>query len=195
MHIATAKLTGLQMLCFSRFHDTPKLAKELANDYEERTWRNKLHTDDAGMVQIPALAFKNCLSESAKYLSLQIQGKGKATYTKHFEAGVAVFDNIPLNIHKDDVAENKVFVPADGRRGSGTRVMRSYPAIAAGWTAEVPFIVMDDIISKEIFLQVLKSAGNLIGIGTFRVRNNGVCGRFKVESLDWQEVNEDALVA
>jgi hypothetical protein len=51
------------------------------------------------------MAFKNCLAEIAKYLSLQIPGKGKTTYTKHFEAGVMVLDGLALPERKDTVPE------------------------------------------------------------------------------------------
>jgi hypothetical protein len=33
----------------------------------------------------------------------------------------------------------------------------------------------------------LQQAGNLIGIGAFRVRNNGSYGRYRVDSIDWEE--------
>lgn len=188
MKLAVAKLEGISPYSQSRFHNTDKLNKELPNDYEKRTWRNKMHFDEDGMIYIPPLAFKNCLSEAAKFLSMQIPGKGKSTYTKHFEAGVLVTDPVPLGIHKDEVEGTWLHVPADGVRGSGKRVEKCFPYVKPGWEAEVAFQIWDDVITRDVFELHLKQAGALIGIGTFRVRNNGTYGRFRLVSLDWQEV-------
>jgi hypothetical protein len=191
--LAIVKLRGVSPYSQSRFHNTPKLNKELADDYEKRTWKERLHTTEEGEVVIPALAFKNCIAESAKFLGLQIPGKGKSTYTKHFEAGVLVVDDIPLGIQKDDVAGNWMHVPADGVRGSGKRVLKCYPFIKPGWEALVTFYIFDETITEDVFLYHLKQAGQLIGVGTFRVRNNGTFGRFKVLDLQWKEAEEDAI--
>lgn len=139
---------------------------------------------------IPALAFKNCIADAAKFLGVQIPGKGKSTYTKHFESGVLVLDDIPVGIHKNEVLENWVHVPADGVRGSGKRVKKCYPLIPAGYKIAVEFIIVDDTITEEVFEYHLKQAGQLIGIGTFRVRNRGTFGRFKVNRFEWKTVDE-----
>lgn len=192
--MAIAKIEGVSCYAQSKFHNTPKLNKELPDDYERRTWPFRLHTNDTGEVLIPALAFKNCVSEIAKFLGLQIPGKGKATYTKHFEAGVLVIEDIPLGIHKSEVLENWMHVPADGVRGSGKRVLKCYPLIKPGWQVTVPFYIFDDTITKDVFLYHLKQAGQLIGIGAFRVRNNGTFGRFKVLDLQWKDgIEEDEI--
>ena len=63
----------------SRFHNTPREEKESHEDYEKRTWRNKCHANEDGFIFIPPMQFKNCVSGAAKYLSIQIPGKGKQT--------------------------------------------------------------------------------------------------------------------
>ncbi len=68
---------------------------------------NRAHVNDDGYMFIPPMAFKNCLSEAAKYISQQIPGQGKATYTKHFEAGVMVLDPLVLPIKKEEIPNNK----------------------------------------------------------------------------------------
>lgn len=95
MHISVVQLESLSPYSQSRPHVTSKLNKEAADAYEARTWHHRLHLDDDGVV-IPGMAFKNCLSEAAKFLSIQIPGKGKSTYTKHFDAGVLVLESAPL---------------------------------------------------------------------------------------------------
>ena len=168
----------------SRHYDVPKIDKESPADYEKRTWRNRMHVDKKGMVYIPPMAFKNCLSECAKYLSIQIPGKGKATYTKHIEAGVLVMDTLPLGIHKDDVEGECLFVPSDGKRGGGKRVSKWFPVIPE-WSGDVTFYVLDETITEEVFKYHIEEAGKFIGVGRFRPRNNGYYGRFEVEKIQW----------
>jgi hypothetical protein len=184
MRVATAELESLSPYGQSRFYETPKLSKESAADYEERTWRDRLHTDAQQHVVIPPMAFKNCLSEVAKFLSVQIPGKGKSTYTKHFEAGIIVTEGLTLPIKKQEVAGTWLFVPADGKRGGGKRVKKCFPVIPS-WKGAVTFHVLDDTITPDIFEQHLKEAGNFIGIGFFRPRNNGYYGRFRVNTVTW----------
>jgi len=183
MKEAKIKLTGITPISFSRFHNIQKDPKESNDDHEKRTWRERLHYDEKGMCYIPLMAVKNCLSDCAKYLSIQIKGKGKSTYTKHFEAGILVNNHIELNIHKDDVDENWQHVPSDGRRGGTKRVPKCFPEIKK-WGGETTVTILDDTITKEVFEQHLVEAGRFIGIGRFRPRNNGYYGRFTAE-VEW----------
>ena len=102
MKRALVTLESISPYSQSRYYQTPKKEKEGPADYEERTWRDRVHTDRDGNIQIPPMSFKNCLAEAAKFLSVQIPGKGKATYTKHFEAGVLVNTPLTLPIRKED---------------------------------------------------------------------------------------------
>jgi hypothetical protein len=185
MRIVTATLESMSPYSQSKHYKVPKLEKESSSDYEERTWRERCHVNSDGMICIPPMAFKNCLSEAAKFLSMQIPGKGKATYTKHFEAGIMVIEEMVLSDRKDDVAGEWLFVPSDGKRGGGKRVEKCFPCIRQ-WQGDVTFHIVDDTITKEVFAKHLEEAGKFIGLGRFRPRNNGFYGRFKVVSLKWQ---------
>lgn len=167
--------------------EAPKLDKESFADYEARTWRNRMHVSKDGKVQIPPMAFKNCLSEAAKYLSIRIPGKGQATYTKHFTAGVLVSEPLTLPVKAADVPGNWLFVPADGVRGSGKRVNKCFPLIEE-WGGVVNFQIFDETVTEKIFTQVLREAGMLVGIGTFRPINNGYFGRFAVDKVKWGDL-------
>lgn len=185
MKQAIAHLKSISPYSQSRFHDTEKLPKEGAHDYEERTWKGRLHVNEKGNVFIPPMSFKNCLSEAAKFMSRQIPGKGKATYTKHFEAGVLVMDPLVLPIKSEDVDGEWLFVPSDGKRGGGSRVKKCFPVIH-DWSGKVIFHVLDDTITKDAFEEHLREAGSFIGVGRFRPRNNGFYGRFTVEKVEWK---------
>jgi len=184
MRTVVATLKSVSPYSQSRHHETPKLDRETADAYEKRTWQERVHADENGEVYIPPMAFKNCLSEAAKFLGKQIPGKGKSTYTKHFEAGILVMDTMKLGIKKEDIPGEWLFVPADGIRGSGKRVMKCFTVIRE-WKGQMTFYILDETITKEVFEEHLKEAGNFIGIGRFRPRNNGFYGRFAIEKLEW----------
>jgi hypothetical protein len=186
--LAIAHLRSTSVYSQSKFYETEKERSETSAQYEVRTWRNRMHVDENGSVFIPPMAFKNCLSDAAKYLSMQIPGKGKSTYTKHFEAGVLVMDPLPLPYKAEQVKGEVLFVPSDGRRGGSNRVLKTFPLIPS-WDGEVKFYILDEIVNPEVFREHLKWAGQIIGIGRFRPRNNGYYGRFKVEDVKWQEVD------
>ena len=184
MKTAVTLLESISPYSQSRFYQTPKLEKESSADYEARTWRDRMHTTEDGRVFMPPMAFKNCLAEAAKFLSIQIQGKGKATYTKHFEAGVMVVEGLTLNIKKADVAGEWFHVPSDGKRGGSKRVLKCFPVIPK-WSGEVTWHILDDTITKDVFAKHLEEAGKFIGLGRFRPRNNGFYGRFSVKEIKW----------
>jgi len=184
MRTATATLKSVSAYSQSRAHFTEANNKEGKDEYEKRTWRERLHVDERGNVFIPPMAFKNAIAEIAKYLSVQIPGKGKSTYTKHFEAGVLVIDALKLSIKKEDVPGEWFFVPSDGKRGGGSRVLKCFPVIRE-WSGDITFHILDDVITPEVFEAHLTQAGNFIGIGRFRPRNNGFYGRFSVEKVKW----------
>lgn len=184
--VCTAHLKSITPYSQSRMHDTEKLPKERPDEYELRTWRNKAHIGEDGLIYIPPMAFKMALDAAAKYLSLQIPGKGKATYTKHFLSGVLVMDKLPTAVRGDAAQGEWINANADGVRGSGKRVKRCFPLIPA-WEGEQDFYILDETIDKPTFEKVLKEAGALIGIGRFRPQNGGFYGRFSVGKLTWRE--------
>ena len=184
MKVAKCHLTSKSPYSQGRAHFEPKLDKEGADAYEHRTWMKRLHVTTEGQVFIPPMAFANCAKESAKYLSIQIPGKGKSTYTKHFDAGLMVVEPLVLEVQADDVPGEWLYVPADGRPGGSKRVQKCFPRIDE-WEGDVDFWLLDDTITEDVFRHVMKEAGRLIGIGRFRPRNRGYYGRFDVELREW----------
>lgn len=176
-------------MLFGRQYVVAKQSKESPAQYEERTWRERLHTDAAGNVVLSPLSIKNCLRDAAKYLSEPIQGKGKATYTKHFKSGVMVFEQTVLKgsngqpIKAELVEPLWLNVPSDGMTGGTKRVPKAFPQVK-DWTGTVDVSVLDDLISKDVLLRHLTEAGNFIGLGAMRVANGGISGRFKVVSIN-----------
>lgn len=161
-----------------------KAPRENSKDYEERTWKERCHVDSDGIVFIPPMSFANSIKEAAKYSSIQIPGKGKSTYTKHFDAGVMCIDPLPTGTHIDDVIKETLFVPSDGTPGGGKRVWKNFPTITK-WEGDITFYIADPTITESVFRQVLAVAGSLIGIGRFRPRNRGYYGRYQLTNLEW----------
>lgn len=185
MKTAVCKLRSMSPYSQSKYIQEKKTRDETHADFEKRSWVQRCHWSESGRLYIPPMSFKNCLSEAAKYKSIQIPGKGKSTYTKHFEAGVLVVDPLELDVTRETIQHEWLHVPSDGRRGGTTRVEKCFPLIPS-WEGTVEFLVLDEIITEDVFREHLTDAGSFIGIGRFRPRNNGFYGRFKVESIKWK---------
>lgn len=190
MKTVITSIEGVSPYSQSRSYDVEKLQGEGPDDYEKRTWRNRLHVDAKGEVFIPPMAYKNALADAARFLSIGIPGKGKSTYTKHFEAGILAFEPANLGIKAEDVKCERLFVPADGRPGGGKRVHKYFPVIPEGWRAEFSFLVLDETVLQSsiegdltVFEHVLRRTGQFIGIGRFRPKNRGFYGRFAVKDF------------
>ena len=182
MRVFRVKMKSAGAYTQRKYHDTPKKDKERPDDWEKRTWRESMHVNGSGNMIIPPSQFQKCAQAGARYLSIQIPGKGKSTYTKHFASGVLVTEGIDTGIKKEEVQPMPLMVPSDGRPGGGKRVLRYFPTIPK-WEGEVDFNILDDTITKDVFEEVFKEAGNLIGIGALRPQNGGWHGRFTVISV------------
>jgi hypothetical protein len=184
MRQVTVTIRGLSPYSQSRKHDTPLLDKESRDAWEQRTWREKTTTDADGLLVIPAMAFKQALPVAAKRLGLQIPGRGKSTYTNFFKADVICTADAPLGIHKDAVPSITISANADGVRGSGKRVNRTFPQIPE-WATTAHFMIFDDTITQAVFEQVFRAAGMSVGVGRFRPENGGLNGRFEPVKFEW----------
>ena len=198
MKEATFTIVGISPYSQSRVLQSKRIELQDMQEFEEASWREHIHAvEESHRVFIPPMAIKNALSECAKFISMSVPGKGKATYTKHFEAGLLCTEPVlletkiagewaPLLI--ENVKGERLFLPSDGRRGSGKRVWKIYPTIAPPWRGKASVFIMDDTITADIFETHLARAGQYIGIGRFRPRNNGFYGRFSAEGLAFSEV-------
>ena len=182
MKIAKAKLSSVSPYSQGRPIQSKKERTETHEAFEERVWRERWHRDGDGMAYIPPTQFKVAIAEAAKYNSIKIPGKGNATYTKHFESGILVNAPLPLGINVADIPGEEVFVPSNGIRGSGSRVWKTFGVIPE-WSGTVEFLILDELIDKDVFTKHLEDAGSFIGVGRFRPRQMGYYGRFAVEDV------------
>lgn len=185
MRTITAVLKSTAPYSQSRYHNVPKQEKETAADYNERTWREQCTVNEQGVVSIPGMAIKMALDSAAKKLKERVPGKGTKTYIDYIIGGVAPSDQMfPIGVKKDEVAYIDIWANADGRRGSGKRVMRRFPLIPQ-WEAKVSLDILDDSIPQPIVERYLSEAGKMVGIGRFRPEVGGFNGRFEVKSVKW----------
>jgi hypothetical protein len=169
------------------FFGAPVFEKKKSDDtheqFEERTWQQKVRQTASGDVYVQPFALKNALEAAGSRLNMKLTGK--ATYTKLFRQGVMINDEIILKsssgkpITIEDIRPIPMFVPSDGKRGSGKRVMRIFPQLHS-WTAEVEVVCFDQRLTREVVQTHLEEAGKFIGFGSMRVENGGVAGRFAV---------------
>lgn len=182
MYKMECDLIGKTPYSSSRPIESIRNTGESHDAFEQRTWREKIHRNAKGEAFIPPMALKNCLADVARYLSESVPGKGKATYTKHFEAGIIVMEPMMLGVKADDAPSERLFLPSDCKRGGGRRVWKTYPKFDP-WKVHAVIIVMDETITPEKLEEYLRYAGDFIGMGRFRPRNNGFYGRFDVENV------------
>jgi hypothetical protein len=184
----TCDIVGTSPLSFGAPVVSVKNTGERHDDFEERTWRERMRSQD-GELFISPMALKNCLSSVAKYLSESVPGKGKSTYTKHFVAGILVVDPLKLGVSPDDVTPERLFVPSDGTRGSGSRVWKTFPTLMT-WKTSATIFIADPVIKAELVERYLGHAGQFIGLGRFRPEKNGYYGRFRAERFASARVSE-----
>lgn len=187
---ARVTIAGTAPLSQSHQHDVPKLEGEGPDAYDQRTWRSKLNTETVNgkpSVIIPAFGMQCAIADAAKYSKRQIPGQGKATWTQKFKSGISVVGPLALGIDPDDVSPIAVNVNADGVRGSGKRVLRRFPQIPPGWKTTFDVLILDPIITQDVFTEMLELAGLFMGVGQFRPERGGTNGRFIVEKIEWQD--------
>ena len=85
-----------------------------------------------------------------------------------------------------------MFLPADGKRGSGKRVWKTYPVIHE-WSGDVELLILDETVLQTsqrsgdpVLKDIIEGCGQYIGLGRNRPRNNGWYGRFIVENFSQQ---------
>jgi len=189
MYRAKCYLKSISPVSFSRRFEDKRPDTEDPEEYEKKTWREKAHYNGDGEVIIPAEMFKKALVNAAKIRAENIPGKGNATYTSRMKAGVIVENDIPLGIKKDQLECQGVFVDSQGGRG-GTQVYRLFP-IVREWEGVLNVLVtLDEIIRKDVFEKYIRLAGMIAGVGRYRPERGGKYGRFKVEKIEYEDIED-----
>lgn len=165
-----------------------KKGQQTHEQFEEETWQLRTHVDTDGRLFWPPLALKNALEEAGRFLSEKIPGEGKKTFTDRFRKGVQTLQKMHLCLHDgtpctmDDIVPRAMFVPSDGQRGGGKRVMKKFPALTQ-WQTVANILISDPKITDEVLTRHLRAAGQFVGFGPMRIGNGGINGIFEVKLL------------
>jgi len=188
LRIATFTIQGTTPLMFGKMIDPEKFPRgeeESPRDYEDRTWRERVHTvGEEGPVCIPARAIKKMIDNTAKYQNERTHagiGCGK-TWARIFKLGIAVEDDAVLEpmTPKSDVI---------GLRRSATCVPRfahTFPVFDK-WQTTFKVLMLDNRIPNEKVEDYVRYGGVVNGLGMWRPQNGGSYGRFEITEVEWED--------
>ena len=181
------RLKSVSPLSQSRRHYEDKNAEEDDGQYDRRTWRSHLHTNDDDNIVIPNMSFKFCFDDAAQRLS--ITKKGQSKWTKPFQSGVLIPEPMDTGLSSEKAWPETIEANADGRRGSGKKVPRTYPMISE-WEGTLEILCINpEIYGAEkneklhLVTRIIEFAGACVGVGRFAPRVGGYLGRFSLEDL------------
>lgn len=136
-----------------------------------------------GKCYIPADQIRGALIGAGTYMKAKVGGRSKSMKV----IVAAAFEPTPDHIEMPD------FDAIDKRSAVNKNVKARVMVIRPKWTtwsAEFVLNVHEDTITKETVQQLLTYAGAYVGIGSFRPTNNGMFGRFEVESISLVQRSE-----
>lgn len=161
---------------------------------ELRVWKKKVPVTADGQIYVNQFAVTNSLVDAGKWLGRKCD---KSTFSKRFLGGVTPGGRVLLSIRDGkserpamigDVEPRLLFVPSDGKRGSGKRVERIFPTMVPPWIARGDVFIWDGKITEEQFRDHLEAVGKFIGWGSMRKGNGGVNGMFKLLSCEFEAI-------
>ncbi len=180
------RLKSVTPLSQSRYHNDLKKEGEDDDSYDRRTWRSHLHVHD-GEVIIPPMTFKFCFDDAVK--SLALKKSGRYLWTNTFKTGVLIADSLRTGKKVEDSWPETILANSNGKRGTGTRVPRTYPMIN-DWEGKLQIICVNpEIFAAEekeglrLVTRIIEFAGQCVGVGRFAPRVGGYLGRFSLEDL------------
>ena len=187
MRIATVQIEGLTPYSQSRALQSEKKREETHDDFDQRVWPEHLHVNGDGQVFVPPVAVLQGMASAASYLGKGggLKKKGQSTWAQNFNCGLAIAKGPTIGRTQEDARPERVYCHADGKRGSGSRVWRTFP-VFDNWETTLVIHILDDSIPDAVFAQVLDAFGLFIGVGRYRPMNGGYLGRFTVKKLEIQ---------
>ena len=71
------EVIGITPLSFGKHHEEPHLSNEKDSAYEVRTYREKLHVNEAGEIYVPDMMFKKSLDAACRHKGEKIPGRAQ----------------------------------------------------------------------------------------------------------------------
>ena len=187
MRIIEAELVSTTPIEFGKQQESTKQPNETWEQYGERTWKERCHTDDKGNVYINPMAFRKALETAASRINESVPGKGKQKWGKYICSGIQTCDPVFIGIHVDNISYKIVSVPSDGKpsgQSKGSRVARYFPH-ADKWKGKLILTISDDTIPFDQIKKWLIYAGQFCGVGVYRPSSSsgGWYGKWMVKSF------------
>lgn len=178
--IVEVEVKGTTPLLMNRFLDKSidTKSKRRTGSQPELEIEDKLYLYD-GRPHIPAVYFKNAITEASK--QFKITGKGKSTFSKLAGSTVEVGPEfIPILPGKYEAFRISAVNPMTKGRMMVTRPRFN------DWRAKFQIILNDEGLPLETMNEIIQHAGNYVGVGDWRPDKKGMFGKFMITSF--QEV-------
>jgi len=168
------EIKGMSPLLFNRFpdEDNPddKSNRKTANLNKEEQVEKSLYRDDKGDVYSPADHIIGAMIKAGSAFKLT----GKQTFGNVMKAGIFVEPLKVKHVHQDYTADWRPVVI----KATKGRVMKGR-ARMDDWCLKFQVVCIDERARAQDVEEILKYAGNYIGIGDYRPRY----GRFEVTNF------------
>ncbi len=192
------RIRGIAPYSQSKMLDVPRGKNEGYPAFEDRTWKLKAHVAaDGDSIVIAGHAVHQMMVLGAQKGRLQPKAAKSARegLANRLVTGVMLMGDASTSMKLSKAICVPINAHANGKRGSGTRVIRKFPEWPAGWTAEFDVIVVDESLTLEDVRAAIESGGLVAGLGRFRPENMGHNGRFTVKACDAGEIGLEQLAA
>lgn len=152
--------------------ERPELSHDDLVRAEFHCFRNK-----TGQCYIPADHLRGSLIGAGSMVKAKVGGRAKSM--KQVVAAMFMVSPEEIMIPDFDSLDKRSAV----NKNNKARVVVVRPKWTT-WEASFALNVMNDTITKETIKSVLEYAGDYIGIGSFRPTNNGMFGRYQIDSFE-----------
>jgi len=135
------------------------------------------YRNSAGSCFIPSDHIRGAMINAGSFVKAKVGGTSKSM--KSIVAAMFMVFPEQIEIPDYDVIDKRSGV----NRNVKARVINVRPKWS-DWSCEFKLQVYENTISLDMISQIIRYAGSYIGIGSFRPTNNGMFGRFTLESIE-----------
>lgn len=194
----TFAIKGVAPYSQSKMLEATRGTNESWEDYESRIWKQKAHVgEDGDSIVIAGHALHQMLVIGAQKGRLRPKAAKSARegLANRLITGLAIQGDAETDMKLSQAQCVAINAHANGKRGSGTRVVRKFPQWPNPWTATFDVLLLDESLTADDVKAALVSGGLVCGLGRFRPENMGMCGRFTVVSTKASELAMEQIAA
>lgn len=129
-----------------------------------------------GKCYIPTEQLRIAFINAGSYVKAKVGGRSKSM--KVIVAATFIITDEQIILPNYDVIDKRSAV----NRNVKARIIVVRPKWTK-WEAEFKLQVSESTVTNEMVSQIVQHAGNYVGIGSYRPTNNGMFGRFEMQSI------------